>query len=158
MERNILVACVVLLVLDLYSEVVLASPRYHSPVDSGKGKEDESRSTHLLFSPRLGRKKRNLKDDSFIPSEQELADLWELLESSPAAVVTINGNDKFVCRNIQGTYLQLHQLGRNMEELPGNGKWLQDSLPIEIEERSPVFDPRLGKRLSPYSPRLGREA
>lgn len=52
------------------------------------------------------------------------------------------------------------RLGRNVDEdVTANEKWLQDdeNTAEYVIQRSPPFAPRLGRRHSPYSLKLGRE-
>ncbi|CAG9855538.1 unnamed protein product [Phyllotreta striolata] len=159
MERIIRVSCAVVLIIGICFEIVLASQSFD--LDGGKMKdEEESKIPSVWFSPRLGRRKRTLKDDPYKPTEQELQDLLEAFEESPLALVAINGNDKLVCKNVQGKRSSfVPRLGRNVEDEVANEKWSQDSdnSAEYVIQRSPPFAPRLGRRVSPYSPRLGRD-
>ncbi|CAH1153685.1 unnamed protein product [Phaedon cochleariae] len=162
MDRVILVSCAVILVSQFCFEVILASQRFDG-TSGTKGIDDDK---YSLFTSRLGRKKRNSKEETYNkPSEQELAELVEAYEDSPLALIAVNGNDKLVCKNIKGKRSSFTpRLGRNIDDdlsgVSGNEKWLQDddNSAEYVIQRSPPFAPRLGKRMSTlYAPRLGRD-
>ncbi|XP_072402261.1 uncharacterized protein [Diabrotica undecimpunctata] len=136
------------------------SKKFEPAIEAKLKEEDESKIPSIWFSPRLGRKKRNLKDEGYKPTEQEQQELLEAFEESPLALVAINGNDRLICKNVQGKRSSfIPRLGRNVEEdVSSNDKWLETDNSAEyVIQRSPPFAPRLGRRFSPYFPRLGRE-
>uniref|UniRef100_A0A6P7GIB7 PBAN-type neuropeptides-like n=1 Tax=Diabrotica virgifera virgifera TaxID=50390 RepID=A0A6P7GIB7_DIAVI len=160
MDRIIRVFCAVILISHICFEVILAHQKFEPAIEAKLKEEDESKIPSIWFSPRLGRKKRNLKDEGYRPTEQEQQELLEAFEDSPLALVAINGNDRLICKNVQGKRSSfIPRLGRNVEEdLSSNDKWLETENSAEyVIQRSPPFAPRLGRRFNPYFPRLGRE-
>lgn len=76
-------------------------------MDSNNNDGDENGALPLWFSSRLGRKKRNIKNDlDRSRPDQDLLDLLEAFEDAPIAIVAINGNEKLVCKNLKGKPLK----------------------------------------------------
>lgn len=67
-------------------------------------KGDISKLTPVWLGSNQGRKKRNFKSDI---TELQLAQLWGALSDSPAAIITIDENDTFVCKNVPGNRFYL---------------------------------------------------
>ncbi|XP_056645980.1 PBAN-type neuropeptides-like [Diorhabda sublineata] len=161
MDRTIRVSCVVILFTYICLELTLATQKLEANVINKKIKEEyEPKVPSVWFSPRLGRKKRTLGEDGYKMSEQEQQELFTALEESPFTLVAVNGNDKLICKNLQGkSSSYTPRLGRNVEEdNVNNEKWRETDISSEyLIQRSPPFAPRLGKRFVSYSPRLGRD-
>ncbi|KAG5893557.1 hypothetical protein JTB14_013640 [Gonioctena quinquepunctata] len=117
MDRIVLVSCAVIIISNFCFEVILASERV-DPLLVKKLEEEGNRKYYpVWFSPRLGRRKRNSKDDGYKPTEQDLAELLEAFEESPLALVAVNGNEKLICKNLQGKRSTFTpRLGRNVED------------------------------------------
>nr|XP_023026587.1 uncharacterized protein LOC111514561 [Leptinotarsa decemlineata] len=110
MDRIVLVSCVVILIGNFCFELILASQRFDGSVETKMKEEEESKMSPAWFSPRLGRRKRNSKEETYRSSEQELADLLEAFEDSPLAFIAVNGNEKFICKNIPGFVKSIYAL------------------------------------------------
>ncbi|XP_060520891.1 PBAN-type neuropeptides-like [Cylas formicarius] len=104
----------------------------------------------LWFGQRLGRRKRNGK--MYRADQDQASGILDVLRESPLVVVAVNDGKQ------QHNFTP--RLGRDSGE--DVAAWLQD-LDLEgpltnARSTMSVFNPRLGRNISPFSPRLGRDA
>ncbi|XP_046748649.1 PBAN-type neuropeptides-like [Diprion similis] len=106
----------------------------------------------MWFGPRLGRRRRS--DERLDMDPEETNAIADVINGAPWALVSIPGGKRHALQVF--TPRLGRELGENygFNSLSGDQGGNQD----DIEQRSPPFAPRLGRRL-PFapSPRLGRE-
>ncbi|XP_060529059.1 PBAN-type neuropeptides-like isoform X2 [Cylas formicarius] len=105
----------------------------------------------MWFGPRVGRKKRNPIEKIYRSDKNhQPAEIIDVLKESPLVVVAVKEGKQ---------HNFIPRLGRDSgEDVP----WLQES-DIEGDVMTPrssgsLFAPRLGRTLSPYTPRMGRNS
>lgn len=150
MTRFTLVNCAVLILI--YLELALCSQQTNVVAALDKQRDDEVKLDNLWFGPRLGRRKRNDNEDhyNYLNAEQ-IQNILEAIEQSPYTIVILNPTKRH-------TVNFAPRLGRDSGE-DDNNEWVQESdlLDKNMNERSPPFAPRLGKRLIPFAQHLSRE-
>ncbi|CAH0547449.1 unnamed protein product [Brassicogethes aeneus] len=146
MTRFTLLNCAVIIATFIYLESVFCAPHFDSAID--KRKYDEK--APLWFGPRMGRRKRNPNESYYKYLEtDEINSILDAIQESPYAIVVLNPAKRHTV-NYQP------RLGRDSGE--ENDEWLQEDLfEKRMNERSPPFAPRLGKRNAPMPQPMDRE-